>query len=450
MRRFVLSIAFLGLAGAASAQAPAGPGWSAFSGCWTPVGTDGSRNVAANTPRVCVVPNGNAADLLTVVGDSITDRTAVDAGGQRHDVSKQGCSGWEKAEFSSDGRRLYISGEQSCAGGLKRVTSGVFAIASNGDWISAVDVAADSVSSVRVIRYAPVSITPTMPASIRELQSHEVSDRTARISAQRDVSVNAVIEASRFLSPPAEEAWLAELEQDFNLDDKTLARLADEKVAPSVIDVMVAVSNPDVFSVRGTGSIERNPDSDAARERRQHEPCFAPVVDPWAWYAYDPCDPYLRFSYYRPNYYRYGYPYYGYGYGYGGGGYYYPYDSRPVIIVPVSSQPRTHGRMTKDGYKSGGSSSDGSSASGASSSRGDTKAEGGRSSSGNGGRTATRKPPRNDDSEVTRPTSTRDASSTGSSSTGESSRSSTTSPTTSSGSASSSTGRVATRKPPTA
>src|SRR4051812_31593009 len=243
MRRFILSFAFLGLATAASAQ-QSGPGWSAFAGCWTPVAADGERNVAANTPRVCVLPNANgtSADLLTVVSElSTTQRTTIDASGQRADVSKQGCSGWEKAEFSADGRRLYMTGEQTCAGGLKRKTSGILAIASNGDWINAVDVTADSVSSVRVSRYAPSSIFPTMPTEIRDaLQAREVSDRTARISARREVSIDAVIEASRFLSPAAEEAWLAELEQDFNLDDKTLVRLADAKVAPSVIDVLVA------------------------------------------------------------------------------------------------------------------------------------------------------------------------------------------------------------------
>src|SRR5690349_16213284 len=177
MRRFILSFAFLGLSAVAGAQ-QVGAGWSAFAGCWTPVSANGDRNMAANTPRVCVLPDGaNSAQLLTIVNDSITARTPIDASGQRHDISRQGCSGWEKAEFSSDGRRLYLTGEQSCAGGLKRKTSGIFALTSGGDWINAVDVTADSVSSVRVSRYATSSVFPTMPAEIRDaLQSREVSD----------------------------------------------------------------------------------------------------------------------------------------------------------------------------------------------------------------------------------------------------------------------------------
>jgi hypothetical protein len=433
MRRLILSIAFLGTATVASAQPQVGPGWSAFSGCWTPVSADGERNIAANTPRVCVVPSGNSADLITMVADTIKDRTTVDAGGARHDVSKQGCSGWEKAEFSADGRRLYLSGEQTCAGGLKRRTSGVFAIASNGDWINAVDVAADSVSSVRVSRYATSSVTPLMPASIRDaLTVNEVSDRTARVSAQRPVTVDAVIEASRFLSPAAEEAWLAELDQDFNLDDRTLVRLADEKVAPSVIDVLVAVSNPKVFSVASTGAVERAEERDSANVRRGYSPCFAPVVDPWAWYAYDPCDPYLRFSYYRPYYSRYGYgygryydPFYGPYYGspyYGGYG--------PVIIVRNDGNPN-HGRMTKDGYKPSYGGSTGT-------------ASGGSSEGGRATRPATRRGAPKDEAPAA--SSSDRGSSSGSS--GSSSSSGSTSGSSGSSGSGSSTGRVATRKPP--
>jgi hypothetical protein len=401
MRRYLLSLALVGLAGTASGQAT-GPRWAAFAGCWIPVAADGSRNVAANTPRVCVVPSAdnNSADLLTVVRDSITERTRIDADGRQQAVSKQGCSGWEKAEFSADGRRLYLRSEQTCAGGIARTTSGIFAIASSGDWVNVTNVAADSTNSVRVTRYGTTMITATMPTEIREtLAARELSDRTARVAAQREVSTAAVVEATRFVAAPTAEAWISELDQDFHLDDKALGRLADEKVPPSVIDMMVAVSNPDVFNVHPTGSITR--DEDSVRIRRESYPyCFAPVIDPWAWYSYDPCDPYLRYGYYRSR--RFYDPYYGYGYG--GGGYYGGYYGGPVIVVRGSGGPGStgHGRMTKDGYKRDGTSSEGtSSTSGASTDRAPSSSKGsdsgkdskGSSGSSSSGRTATRKPP---------------------------------------------------------
>jgi uncharacterized membrane protein YgcG len=416
MKSILLSSAFLAIASVASAQN--GPTWGAFAGCWAPIPAEGQAPAAAATPIVCVVPNGTSADLATVVSQKVTERTTVNANGARHEAGKQGCNGWESAEFSSDGRRLYLKSEQTCLGGVKRTTSGIFAIASNGDWINAVNVAADSANSVRVSRYTPVSMGTLIPEEIRTvLDAREVADRTARISAGM-VSTAAVVEASRFLSAPAVEAWIAELEHDFDLDDKRLVALADAGVPPSVIDVMVAVSNPRTFAVRATGSGITTTESDSVMARRsaRYNNCTTPVMDPWAWYAYDPCDPYNRYSYYR--YRRYGYrydPYLGYGYGYNPYGYGYGYDyGRPVVIyVRGSNEPiaaRPHGKMTKDGYRSGTgtttrgtdnpaprTSSGTSSGTSSSTPRETGSSSTGSSSSGSGssGRTATRKPPAN-------------------------------------------------------
>jgi hypothetical protein len=427
MRPILVSSAFLALfAATAPAQSAVSPGWSAFSGCWAPQAAEGAV-VPDSAPRVCVVPTGtNSADLVSVVSGKVTERTRIDADGQHHDVAKQGCSGWESAAFSSDGRRLYLTSEQQCLGGVKRVASGVFAIASNGDWINATNVAADSGNSVRVARYTAFPLVAAIPAEVRDaLEPREVADRTARISALAPVTTNAVMEAGKFLSPPAIEAWLAELEQDFNLDEKTLIRLADGGVAPSVIDVMVAVSNPKVFAVRptGTGFTLAESDSLAARRALRHNDCVSPVIDPWAWYAYDPCDPYDR--YYRSRRFGYGYRYdpyyYGYGaYGYGYGGYGYGGYGGPVVII-VRGSPndleRGHGKMTKDGYTRGTSTPRGTAGTTSTASReraprdpdagtrttssgtssGTTStgssSSSGSSSGGGSGRTATRKPP---------------------------------------------------------
>lgn len=414
MRRIFITSAFFALAASASAQSPVSPGWSALSGCWIPIPSD-ARVVAPSNPRACVLPTGpNSAELVTIVDDKITERTRIDADGQRHEVSKQGCRGWESASFSADGRRLYLQSEQSCIGGMARKTSGVFALASDGDWINAVNVSADSANSLRVTRYEPALLTTVIPAEVRDaLEPREVSDRTARMAAQSMVSTNAVIEASKFLSAPVTEAWLAELDQDFNLDEKTLLRLADAGVAPSVIDVMVAVSNPRVFAVRATGSGITTTESDSLRLSRQarYKDCSNPMIDPWAYYAYDPCDPYHRYSYYRSRAYRSGYgyaydPYLGYG-AYDPYGYNYRDFGRPVVIIvrgSPSDPAAGRGKMTKDGYRrDNGTSARGT----AEQSRPSTTSKGesrpaeqkpaestsGSSSSGSSGRTATRKPP---------------------------------------------------------
>jgi hypothetical protein len=344
-----------------------------------------------------------------------TEHTRIEADGQRRPVASQGCKGWETASFSSDGRRLYLRSEQTCAAGMTRTQSGVLGLAANGEWTSAVHVLADSGNSVRVSRYSPVSLNADIPAEIRdELQPRELSDRTAHVAASLSrLNTTAMIEASKYLSAPAIEAWVTEAAYDFELNDKTLVQLADGGVAPSTIDVMIAVSNPNAFAVRASGMGYANA-SDSLRALRNAQ-CVTPTADPWGYSEYDPCDPYHRFSYYGTrSRYGYGYDPFGlefsrYGIGYGRGN---AYTTGPVVIVTRGSESaptRAHGRMTDDGYRrtTGSSGSDGTAARGStprsdpsptSSSSGTTSGSSGSSSSsssggGDGGRTATRKPP---------------------------------------------------------
>jgi hypothetical protein len=414
-------------ASAASAQSPApvAPGWSAFAGCWQPIPVEGQA-IPAGSPKVCVVPVGtNGADLLSVSDDKVAERTRIEADGLRHDVTRQGCSGWESASFSSDGRRLYMSSEQDCIGGLKRKTSGVFAMAADGQWLNIVNVSADGGEGLRVARYAPAAVTSAIPAEvITGLEARTLSDRTARIASQTRVPIDAVIESSKHLSAVVMEAWLAELGQGFDLDEKRLIQLADGGVAPSIIDVMVAVSNPKQFAVKATGSGVSTTETRPSLRLGAEERCLSPMLDPWGYYDYNPCDPFHRYGYYGSRRYSFGYnryygyglydPYgYGYGYGYNGYGY-----GRPVVIIVRGSDndPEVgRGRMTKNGYTRGstsstgstgtassgssssgssGSSSSGSSSSGSSSSGSSSSGSSGGSSSSSG-RTATRKPPAN-------------------------------------------------------
>lgn len=399
MRRILAALGLVAVSsGSVGAQSRGvTPGWAAFAGCWIPLPAD-ARISADSRANVCVVPTaGTAAELVTILDDKAVDRTQIDADGVRHAVDRQGCRGWESAEFSADGRRLFLRGEQECIGGTKRSTSGIFALAQNGDWINAVNVGADSANSVRVSRYAPSSIGLGIPGDVRStLESRAISDNTARVSARVLVTTNAVIEASRFLTAPVVEAWLAELDQHFSLDERKLITLADAGVPPSVIDVMIAVSNPDVFSVRSTGSGMTTAPSDsiAARRVARAAGCAIPIMDPWAYYAYDPCDPYNRYSFYLTR--RYGYrfdPHFGYA-SYDPFGYGYDY-GRPVVIVvrgSANDPDRGHGKMTKDGYTRGTSTSTGTAE--ATTSRGTSSSDKGSSSGGGSStRTATRKPP---------------------------------------------------------
>jgi uncharacterized membrane protein YgcG len=441
---FLFTGLFTGLfASVAVAQTPtAGPRWSAYAGCWEPVAAEG-QIIPANAPRVCVVPSGGAgADLLSVVDNKITERTHVEGDGARHDVKRQGCEGWESAAWSSDGRRLYFNSNQKCdavdaagrttsvdvvSAGLERKASGIFAVGPTGQWTNIVNVSASGGHGLRVLRYAPVSIDSTYPAEIfTALGNRDMFFNTARIAARSGIKLDDVIDATKSVEPAVVEAWLATSDQRFDLDAKTLVRLADAGVPPETIDVMVAMSNPGVFAVASNGSGVSELETSRPANRAAHDDCYSSqVMDPWGYHDYA-CDPYRRYGargYYDPfnpyggygfGYNPYGYNPYGYNpYGFNSYGYNYGYSGTPVVIIVRGSATDplvTHGHMTKNGYttstpSTGGSaprqattrSSDGSSgstsSSSGSSSRGSSSSGSSSSGSSGGDRTAHPKPP---------------------------------------------------------
>src|SRR5688572_27934834 len=110
-----------GAAAAASATTPPlAPGWQALLGCWEPVAT--ARDAAPDSTRahlVCVVPvdGSSAVDMLTVVNGAVAARERVDASGAKLPLTRDDCSGWQSAEWSASGQRVYLRSELTCEGG---------------------------------------------------------------------------------------------------------------------------------------------------------------------------------------------------------------------------------------------------------------------------------------------------------------------------------------------
>src|SRR5215471_14071294 len=94
-------------AASAFAQArPSDPRWQPWIGCWT----SSTRQGADPFRQVCVVPAAgvSAVDIVTVSGGKIVARERVDASGAKRDTERDGCKGWERAEWSADGRRVFL------------------------------------------------------------------------------------------------------------------------------------------------------------------------------------------------------------------------------------------------------------------------------------------------------------------------------------------------------
>jgi hypothetical protein len=363
------------VAGSAGAQQPAGS-WQGWLGCWTAGPSIGGIAPSAVGPLVCITPttDANVVEVATITGDSVVSTQRIDASGRELPIEAKGCTGVQRAQWSADGRRVYLRAIAKCDG-LEQVTSGIIAMSPKGEWLDVQGVAAGGEEGVRVARYRDAGVPSAVPARIAAaLRERGVSSQGTRFAAGGTIGSSAVIEASSAATPAVVEAWLMERGQAFPLDARELVRLADAGVPARVTDAMVAVSNPNVFAVarpdEGGRSRSRLDDEDITGRR------VYVFMDP----AYSP----YRWGYTPYGYGPYGYSPLGYGrYGYGSGYYGYPGYVAPIVVVNPQ-QPQTRGHAVKGrGYTQGepstatpapsssrgSSSSSGSSSSGSSSSQ---------------------------------------------------------------------------------
>jgi hypothetical protein len=354
-----------------------------------------SRSANTSLPLVCVVPGtaASAVQVVTVDSGKVVARDTIDASGQQVAMSRDGCSGWRRATWSPDNRRVYLRSELDCAGGLHRLSTAVLAISPAAEWLDVQGLRVSGNTSVRTRRYRDVGIPANLPADIagalsNAIQGKQLAVATARASVGAEVLSRDIIDATRQLDPAVVQAWLVERGQRFDLDAKQLVALADAGVPGSVTDAMVALSYPEHFelqrapvsSLYAEGPLTR---ADSARIANEYlyDQCSL-GYDPF-WYStcnfgYSSLYSIGSFGRYGSRYgYGYGYSPYGYGYGNYGGYVYYV----PVIVDRTATE--SHGQVVKGrGYTRGTSSSGATSSSG-----GGSRSSGsaGSSSSGSGG-----------------------------------------------------------------
>lgn len=376
--------------------------WEAWIGCWTPAGSL-IRVVGKTTPSiVCVVPTSTASaiDVLTVSDGKIIDRTRVDTDGHPHAISKEGCTGSQTAKWSPSGRRVYLKSEFDCNGATTTHVSAVYAMAGSGEWIDVQGMRVGKNDGVHAVRYREASDPGELPEEItRALHERTLAKMAAMLAVTEPPSLADVEEASRELDPSVVSTWLVEsdkitIERQPPLNAKQLEQLADHGVPASVIDVMVALSYPDVLAVNPStrGVARQNADSAYtpygtmgspyalnpligfdrfgypiyASESLMMAGCspwlYGPYSLGWNLYSQFACGGYAGYS-------LAGYPGYGYGYGYGNyynnlyGGYYGGYFGGGPVVVPRgtgSPSPYSHGRVVNGhGYRQGSEASSG-------------------------------------------------------------------------------------------
>ena len=310
--------------------------WQPWLGCWV---------VAGGMQRACVSPAAgrSAVDIVTTALDGTVTRERVDASGERRASERDGCTGWESAQWSADARRIYLSSEYQCANGPTRSSSGLLVMSSKGQWLSIAGVTLGQNTGVRVLRYDAAVSTPAASAARAALAS---------------IDMAVLVEASRQLNAVVVEAWLGESEQAFTMNAKRLAELADAKVPDRVIDMLVALSYPNAFAIKpspstagllteGRASGGGLDEFSAPSSIAGCGPDTVSAIDGFgrlSLYGWDGCSMYYGYS-------RYGYsPYLNspYGQWYTG--------TQPIVIVVgpgAIAGAAEHGKVTKGGYVQG-------------------------------------------------------------------------------------------------
>src|SRR4051812_35007539 len=167
-----------------SAQQPMGS-WQGWLGCWSTGPTIGGIAPSALSPLVCITPtaDANVVEIATVSGDSLISSKRIDASGRELPLDIKGCTGAQRAQWSADGRRVYLKAVATCDG-VSRTTSGIIAMSSSGEWLDVQGVAANGDEGVRVARYHDVGVPSAVPLRIAEaLRGRATATQGARFDA---------------------------------------------------------------------------------------------------------------------------------------------------------------------------------------------------------------------------------------------------------------------------
>ena len=183
--------------------------------------------------------HGDAATITTEVDGKPGLTQQVVADGTERPFSDGGCTGSQQVSWSADRQRLFSRARLTCAGGTARTVSGVSLLAPDRTWIEAQAIDVGGRSSVRVRRF------------VREDRSLATSGDVHRLT------VDDVKEASAHVAGPAIEAALVESQSTFALTARRLVELDAAGVPESVIDVMVALTYPQAFTLRPASRADR-------------------------------------------------------------------------------------------------------------------------------------------------------------------------------------------------
>jgi hypothetical protein len=170
------------------------------------------------------------------------------ADGAQKPLTDPGCKGWQKAEWSALGARLYAQADITCGEQPFRTVSGMAVMVAGPMWLDIQMIESDGRKSLRVRRYrraADQKHAGTIAPALRQ---------TAAMPLGGKLTLADIKEASAKVAPEALQAAVMELGAGgYDLNASRLLDLDAAGVPDSVIDLMVAMSFPKRFTVERSG-----------------------------------------------------------------------------------------------------------------------------------------------------------------------------------------------------
>lgn len=251
--------------------------WQPWFGCWQASGS-------SDDEMLCVVADGSAVRMVTLVDGQVRADTRVLADGQSRRTSQDGCVNEESARWSRDHRRVFMASEVTCPGGVTRNVRGMLAFVSPDEWLSVQTVSSNDGTATRTVRFSPVQGL-RIPGTIAGALRNSAMTRVAFID---DVDEADVFEAAEYIDAGAIDEWMRVADAPYRLEEggsrvsalDQVGRLSQE--VRYVDRTVVHVIERPVYVMRSYG-------------RRDYVSCWTP----WGYdhYGWRSAGPYIRIRY---------------------------------------------------------------------------------------------------------------------------------------------------------
>ncbi len=207
--------------------------------------------------RISPGDDRNTVKMKAFQGKTVLFEDAIVTNGLSQPLKDKKCSGWFQYSWSQTGKRLLFESKSSCPDEPLQKISGLSIINEYGEWLDIQLLEREDDRVITLRRYSPV------PDSAKDSGLYGTGEsRPGRVSAGTGFSIDEVVELSRKVAPEVLEAAMVEYYEPFPINSETLVYLADSGVPSHIVDLMVALSYPEKFSVeRQTVSIAPREDS---------------------------------------------------------------------------------------------------------------------------------------------------------------------------------------------